>query len=139
MIDIEDIVLDKIISTIESVYPSCVVYSKPHEVPESFPCAVVYEFDNTSYDRTYDIANEEHHALLSYQVDVYSTASKNEAKSIMDAIDGAMQSMKFKRTTCGQRPNADRTITRITANYIVVVQEPTEDTTGNLDYQVYRR
>lgn len=139
MIDIENIVIDKIDTAVKSVYGTAAVYGSTVESPETFPCVAVQESNNVTLTTTQDIALTEHNAMVTYQIDIYSTEGKSQAKQLLDIVDMAMQEMKFTRTQCGRTPNFDRTVYRITARYTVIVAEPVTDNDGNMHYQVYRR
>jgi hypothetical protein len=69
----------------------------------------------------------ERHAVLMYQVDVYSNrvyGKKTECRKIMAEIDDAMAGMGFTRTTMTPVPNMnDATIYRLTARYTVLADE----------------
>lgn len=139
MIDIENLVIDKIDTAVKAVFGTATVYGTAVEAPESFPCVTVQETDNATVTASQDIALLEHHARVNYQIDIYSTAGKSQAKQILDIVDTTMQNMKFTRTMCGRTPNIDRTIYRITIRYTAIVGEPITDNGGNITYPMFRR
>ena len=100
----------------------------------TYPLVTVEEQDNSVYERTRDSALIENHAVLLYEVNVFSNTEagkKRQAKNIMATVDTAMREFGFTRTYCRPTPNfADSTIFRLTARYSAVV-----DQSGNL----YRR
>lgn len=139
MIDIENLVIDRIDTAVKAVFGTATVYGTSVEAPESFPCVTIQETDNATVTASQDIALLEHHARVNYQIDIYSTAGKSQAKQILDIVDTTMQTMKFTRTMCGRTPNIDRTIYRITIRYTAIVGEPITDNSGNITYPMFRR
>ena len=75
-----------------------------------------------------------------YTVNVYSnkkSGAKQQAKKIFSVVDGALQNIRFTRTTTIPDANADKTIYRIVARYEAVIEEP-KIINGDKVYQVYR-
>lgn len=141
MIDVENLVIDKVKKAINaSAYSNTYVTSEYTDAPSSFPCVSVVEADNSTYRRTQDNDLKEHHARVMYEVNVFSnktSASKSEAKKIMEIVDTTFQNNKFTRTFKGTIPNKDKTIYRIVARYEAIIEECR--TIGNDKiYQVYR-
>ena len=124
-----------------AAYPEASVYGEYIEIPASFPCICLVESDNYTYRETQDMDLLEHHANVTYELNVYSNKSngkKSEAKAIMNLVDNEMQKMKFTRTMRNQIPNADRSIFRIVARYSAVVSKGKQIDTDTI-YQMYRR
>lgn len=141
MIDIENIVVDKVseaLSPYRADYPNLLVGSMYIDAPSSFPYVSVVEDNNYTY-RPSHVNLEEEHAVLSYTVNVYANDPllKQTAKRIANAVDMAMQNMKFTRTMYGQTPNVDRSIYRLTMRYEAVVAKG-EEINEVLTYQMYR-
>lgn len=129
MIDIENIVFDRIATALRTAYSGISVYGEYVEVPASFPCVTIVEADNKVYKRTRDLSGVEHHAQVMYEVNVYTNdanGKKTAAKDIANAIDELFCDMLFTRTFKRQIPNIDRTIYRITMRYEAVVREAVE-------------
>lgn len=141
MIDIENLVIDKVFRAVNAAYPNAVCYSEYVEVPESFPCVTLYEADNRSYRPSDDNQLSDHQSSVMYECNVYSdkqTGKKAEAKAIADIVDYTMLSMKFSRNMRSQIPNVDRTIYRVTMRFDAVVGEPIVDNDGTTTIQMYR-
>lgn len=129
MIDIENIVFDRLAKAVRTLYSGASVYGEYVETPATFPCVTIVEADNNVLQRTRDLDKNEHYANLMYEINIYTndtTAKKSKAKSIAAVIDDEMSAMLFTRTFRGQTPNIDRTIYRITLRYSGVVSEPKE-------------
>lgn len=142
MIDIENLVCDRVFRAVKAVFPNAVCYAEYVEMPEAFPCVTIYEADNRSYRPSDDNQLSDHQASVMYQVDTYSnkqTGRKEEAKQIADIVDATMQSMKFSRNMRSQIPNQDRTIYRVTMRFEAVVGEPITDDNGTTTLQMYRQ
>ena len=141
MIDIENIVVDRVqtaLATLKTEYPGLFVGSMYIDVPPSFPYVSVIEDNNYTYQPSH-VALEEDHAVIFYTVNVYANDPylKQTAKKIANAVDMAMQNMKFTRTMYGQTPNVDRTIYRLTMRYEAVVEKGVSDNT-TITYQMYQ-
>lgn len=142
MIDIENLVIDKISKALQaSAYSNTFVTSEYTDSPSSFPCVSVVEADNYTYRKTQDDDLKEHHVNVMYEVNVYSNktkASKTEAKKIANIVDDTFQNNKFTRTFKYGIPNKDKTIYRIIMRFEAVIGEP--QTIGqDTIYQVYRK
>ena len=135
MIDI----FPKVYTTIRNALPDSIdVTNVEQMVSESFPCVTVQEIANITYTESQDESLTEHHARVEYAINVYSTVSDTEARSIIMTVDSLMQNMKFTRTQLRPTPNIDHTVHRYTATYSAIVAEGVTD--GNTTtYQMYRR
>ena len=139
MIDIENVVFNKVATALRNEYSDISVYGEYVSSPTSFPCVTLVEDDNYIYRRTQD-TNVENHVNVMYTLTVYSnleSGKKQEAKAIMAKADELMLGMNFTRTMRNQIPNEDRTIYRIVARYEAVVEKAA--TIGDDDvYHIYR-
>ena len=141
MIDIENLVCDRVFRAVNTVYPDAVCYSEYVEIPEAFPCVTCYEADNRTYRESDDDQLKDHQVRVMYEINVYSNkqfGKKAEAKAIADIVDEAMLSMKFSRSMRSQIPNIDRTIYRVTMRYEAIVGEPIVENDGTTTLQMYR-
>ena len=141
MIDIENLVVDKVFRAVNADYPNAVCYAEYVEMPEAFPCVTLYEADNRSYRPSDDNQLSDHQCSVMYECNVYSdkqTGKKAEAKAIADIVDATMLSMKFSRNMRSQIPNQDRTIYRVTMRFEAVVGEPIVTSSGTTTLQMYR-
>ena len=141
MIDIEAAVYTRVHDAIKAAFPKCYVSELPPEKDAAFPCVVIREDSNRSDWHTLDNDEREHHAIVVYEISVYSnkqTGRKQECKAIMNVADLEMQDMLFTRIQKHELPTIDRTIMRLYARYEVVVEEP-EDVDGTTVFQMYRR
>ncbi len=141
MIDIESIVYNTLHAAIKTACPDCYISDLPPEMDAKFPFVTIREDSNRTYTKTQDNDLTEHHAIVVYELSVYSnkqTGRKQECKRILDVADREMQLMKFTRIQEHELPTLDRTIMRMYARYEAVVEEPDYDG-ENLTYQMYRR
>lgn len=141
MIDIESVVYNTLHTAIKTEFPDCYISDLPPEMDAKFPFVTIREDSNRTYRKSQDDAPTEHHAIVVYEISVYSnkqTGRKQECKAIMDVADLTMQGMKFTRIQRHELPTIDRTIMRLYARYEAVVEEPDSDG-ENLIYQMYRR
>lgn len=139
MIDIENIVIDKISKAVKAEFKDASVSGEYIESPKTFPFVSISEVDNYVYRRSQSLDNIENHALISFECNVYSNkinAKKKEAKQIASIIDSKMGSMGFTRTFRSQVPNIDRTIYRIVMRWSGVVSQPIETEEGTY-FNVY--
>lgn len=143
MIDIENIVVDRVINAIEPLktkYPKLVLHSIPVETVNDLPVVTIWEVDNQTFRMTQDESIMEHHSVITYEANVYVdnvNGKKQITKEIADSVDIAMQNMKFTRTMRSVIPNYDRSIYRITMRYQAIVQEGRAIGNDTV-YQMYR-
>lgn len=133
MIDAESTIFSRIAMAFTESYPNGSRYGEPVDTPAKFPCLTLIEIDNSTYQNSQDISILEHHATITYEVNVYSnkvSGSKQECKEILSLVDEEMQQMGFTRLFCNQTKNLDSKIYRVTARYRGVISE---------DYRIYRK
>lgn len=134
MIDIENIVINKVIEELTNVFENITVSSEETKAPASFPAVLILEKSNTVYLDSRD-ENKENHANVMIQADIYDNNIGNKkanCKAIAAKLDEIMQSMGFTRIMCEPIANLeDATIYRITTRYIAVVSKLME---GDIHY-----
>lgn len=142
MIDIESVVYTRVHDAIRAEFPNCSISDDvPPEKNAVFPHVTIKEDSNRTDPHTLDNATNEHHAIVVYEISVYSNkinGRKAECKAIMQIADAEMQDMLFNRIQKHELPTVDRTIMRMYARYEAVVEEP-ETVDGQTVYQMYRR
>lgn len=145
MIDIENIVFTAVKEALTDAgiftsYPNADIRGESIDVPKAFPCVTVEEISNSVLERTQTESLTENHAVLGYQINIYTNNStkKSLAKQIANIVDAAMGDLKFTRTLRTPTPNIDTTIYRLTMRYEGIVGQPIE--IGGEDvYPIYRR
>ena len=134
MIDIENEVFTRIATRLRNEFNPISVYGEYVKSPASFPAVCIEEKANSVYQRTQDSANVENHALVMYEVNVYSnkkTGKKSQCKEIFKIIDNEFQKLGFTRTLKESIPNLENaTIYRMIGRYTAVV---------SADERIYRR
>lgn len=134
MINIENIVFDRVVTRVREVYPDIYMTGEYVSSPPSFPAASLVEMDNSTRIETIDSGSNENHANVMYEVNVYSNKTygkKSECKEIMALIDTEMLSMGFSRSTLTPVPNEnDSTIYRMVGRYRAAVSS---------DHKIFRR
>ena len=134
MINIENIVFDRVVTRVREVYPDIYMTGEYVSSPPSFPAASLVEMDNSTRIETIDSGSNENHANVMYEVNVYSNKTygkKSECKEIMALIDTEMLSMGFSRSTITPVPNEnDSTIYRMVGRYRAAVSS---------DHRIFRR
>lgn len=141
MIDIESLVFDTVYNQLSVLFPEANITAGYDEKLAVFPAVIVRETENTPYasGNTDDCA--ENYTRLTYEVEVESNkvdTGRSECKAILDAVDGIMQGMKFRRIHKNRPLNVDRTVWRQYARYEVIAGKG-QDISGNTVYQMYRR
>ena len=132
MIDIENVVYNRVATAFSNSYPNGSSYGEATETPAKFPCLTLTEQDNSTYTGSLDAEMKEHDAWVMYDLNVYSnkvSGAKQECKAIMALADSEMLSMGFTRMYCNPTKNFDSRIYRMTARYRAVVSE---------HYRIYR-
>lgn len=127
MIDIENEVFNAVATEVRTKYPGIYIVGEYVKTPPKFPCVSLVEMDNQSYQVTEDSNSSENHAVLMYEVNVYSnktTGKKSECKAIAALIDERMLALGFARTMLQPIPNLDdATIYRMVSRYSATVSK----------------
>lgn len=133
MIDISNQIFTVMANRFDERCPNGSRFSEPVDIPAKFPCMTVVEVNNSTYERSMDGSHKENHAVVVYQVDVYSNltaGAKSECRDILAMIDDEFLALNFTRLSYTFVKNVDKKITRMTARYRAVVGE---------DHRIYRR
>ena len=127
MIDIESQVFDRIATRLRETFDGIYVTGEYVKTPSSFPAVSLVEMDNTPLTRTQTSDSVENHAVLMYELNVYSNkvvGKKTESRTIAGVVDDEMAAMGFTRIMLNPIPNMDdATIYRITGRYRAVVSK----------------
>lgn len=102
MIDVENYVVDMVCKRLQDEAPPVQVHSIHMRSPSVFPCVMIYESSNVTYEGTRAADGIERHAELRYTVEVCTndtTGAKQNAKRISKMIDDVMQGMGFYRAS----------------------------------------
>lgn len=100
MIDVENYVIDQVAQHVHAETPSAQIYSSHVRTPSVFPCVMIYESSNTTYEGTRAADGIERHANVRYTVEVCTNDAngrKEKAKRLMKIVDDTMQGMGFYR------------------------------------------
>ena len=146
MIDIENLVFDTVYNQLHQSYPNANITAGYDEQNAIFPAVVVRETNNQPYRASATDECAENHSRVTFEVEVYSdkaNTARSECKELLNAVDGIMQSMKFRRIHKNRPINIDRTVYRQYARYEVIVGKPVTYNAGQQNertvYQMYRR
>lgn len=143
MIDVENMIFDKVFNDLSASFPNMnlnITNAYDEEIA-TFPTVIVRETGNIAYRRSETDENSENHARITFEIEVYSDkkqAARTELKTILNAADEIMQSMKFRRIHKNRPININRTVWRQYARYEVIVGKP-QVINGNTVFQMYRR
>ena len=134
MINIENDIFDYVYERVIEKFPDIYMSGEYVKSPPSFPASSLVEMDNTTHTLTLTSGENENHAVVMYELNVYSnkvTRKKTECKAIVAFIDEIMLSLGFTRTMLQPIPNMDdATIYRMLARYRAIVSK---------DKTIYRR
>ena len=133
MIDVERSIYQRVVNKLYTSFPHIYTYAEGMPVKAKFPCVVIEEADNYSYQQTQDTASNENHAVLMYEVNVYSNKTngkKDECKAIQKIIDEEFNAIGFSRLSTNSFSLNDATLYRIVSRYTAVVSK---------DEKIYRR
>ncbi len=100
MVDIENEVFTAIATALRAAYSGITVEGITTYSPSKFPCVCIEETDNYSLTDTRDTTSNDNHAVVVYEVNVYSNKTsgrKSEAKAILATVDGVMNDFGFTR------------------------------------------
>lgn len=126
MIDIENEVFDKIYDCLVERFDGINVTSDYVAMPQTFPCASIYEADNFAYEKSQDSASNENHVKVMYEVYVFSnkrSGRKTECKEIFEVIDGQMLQFGFTRVSKKPLPRDDGAMYQLIGRYEAVVSK----------------
>lgn len=125
MIDVESAVFSKVQTALLQVCPEVCVVGEYVRCPPGFPCVSIMEVSNTENTSTMDTSGEENHAVVLYEVNVYSnleSGRKSQCRELTDVCDKVFRSIGFVRTMMSALPNmADASIYRMTARFRAIV------------------
>lgn len=123
MIDVEIDVFDRIYPSVAPLVAPGGFRSIYVPNPSAFPCATLYEVDNTTYAQFRSSSRTEDYAAITYEANVYAL-KKDECRRVMNALDTAMIALGFTRITSTFVPNlADGSIFRYVARYQAVADQ----------------
>lgn len=141
MIDVENYVVNEIAEAIKGESPEVHLVSSHVRTPSEFPCVMVYESGNATFEPTRWVDGVERHAELRYTIEVCTNdkvGKKENAKRLAKKIDDVLQGMGFYRASRQYNfQTADSSIFIITMAYRGLVGEGPESSEANL--YVYRR
>ena len=134
MINIENDIFNQVSTKVRDKYTDIYMSGEYVKSPPSFPAVSLVEMDNTTYSLTQTSCDNENHATVMFEVNVYSNkvrGKKSECKAIISLIDDEMIRLGFTRTMLQPIPNMDdATIYRMTARYTAIISK---------DKTIYRR
>jgi len=135
MIDIENVLFDKLVNILETEFSDLVdnIYSETPNDIVSFPLVVIQEVSNLNYVSGQVDKEYENYATIAYDVNIYSNkidGAKLECKKILKKVDLAFLAYNFRRVSYLMFRNNDDHTCRLTARYQAVVSS---------DYRLYSR
>ena len=151
MIDIENLVFDTVYNGLTSALSTMTldITNGYDEEKAEYPTVVIRETGNIPYRASATDESVENHARVTYEIEVYSNkkdTGRTECKTILNAADTIMQSMKFRRIHKNRPININRTIYRQYARYEAIVEKGQQRTVTvdgqqvvNTVFQIYRR
>lgn len=147
MIDAENAIFTRVRERILERFPEAAVLNGGPETPETLPAVVLTEEDNAAYVRSLDGAGEEHHARVTYALDVYADAlqgGKTLAKAIAGAADEVLCGLRFTRLSFSPAEGRERGVVRFAGRYRAVIAAPKEEGVDGegrprLIYTIYRK
>ncbi|MCM1235155.1 MAG: hypothetical protein NC489_34075 [Ruminococcus flavefaciens] len=127
MINIEEEVFGIVAAKVREEYPKASVVGEYVKAPPSFPCVMLVEMDNHPDVSTQTTDCMENHAIVMYEVNVYSNKTKGkkaECKAIAALVDSELARLGFTRTMLNPIPNMDdATIYRMLGRYTAKVSK----------------
>lgn len=134
MINVENEIFDRVSTSVRERFPNVNMTGEYVKSPSSFPHISLEEKDNSVFTSTRTSSENENHAVLMYEVNVYSNRTrgkKTECKELISIVDNEMQKLGFTRTMLQPIPNMDdATIYRMVARYAAIISK---------DKMIYRR
>ena len=125
MIDVENKIYSIVETFVKEEYPDIFMVGEYVQAPAYFPCVSLCEVYNSVYKNSSTEDEIENHAIVTYEVNVYSNKTKgkkSQCRDILRVVDEKMSSLGFLRNFSQSVPNiADSTIYRMYARYQAVV------------------
>ena len=125
MVDIENDVFNALAVKLRAAFNPISIYGRYFKTPPVFPSVTIEERDNYVYEPSRTGTTIENHAVVMYEINVYSnraSGAKSQCKDVFALIDGEMAKMGFTRIMLQAIPNMeDATIYRMTGRYNAVV------------------
>lgn len=123
MIDIENQVFDRISKAVKKEFPTVNMSSEEILAPSEFPCVTIVEADNYTVSETLDSSNDENHAYVMHEVNVYANGAfkKVECKAIYSIVDNEYRKMGFRRMSKPFTASNDPTVARSMGRYVGIV------------------
>ncbi|MCZ9311796.1 MAG: hypothetical protein O0V67_00315 [Methanocorpusculum sp.] len=127
MIDIEPEIFAMVSTKLREQFSGIFVTGEYVKSPSQFPCVSLVEVDNATLRETQTSQGKENHAVLMYELNVYSNKSKGkktECREIAAFIDETLMELNFTRIMLEPVPNQDgATIYRMLGRYRAVVSK----------------
>ena len=141
MIDIENMIMDRLTTGLGESYPSANVTSAFVEEEVVFPSVTVRQKNNVPLRRMNTADCAENYSVITYEITVYSSKrdqSQSECRKVLNLADGIMQDIGFRRIYMSENFNLSRTLTRRYARYEAIIRAPMEIGEDTV-FEVYRR
>ena len=127
MIDIQIDVFDAVAKAVLAEFPNAYLVDENISVPPSLPCVCFVERDNSANIATLDSSDNENHARIMFELDVYSgklNDRKREARQIAAIADNKLQKLGFVRMMLSPVENIlDSSVYRIKGRYQAIVSK----------------
>ena len=127
MIDIENEIFNEVSLKVREKYPNIFMTGEYVKSPSSFPCISLVEVDNSVYRNSQTSEDKENHAVVMYELNVYSNKTrgkKAECKEIIAFIDEILTRFNFTRIMLEPIPNQDdATIYRMLGRYRAIISK----------------
>ena len=121
MTDIENIIINRIDTALETAGYKDILGSSYQDVPASFPWVFFEQSDSYEHTNQHNSSRENNHDTVVFEADIYSNkknGAKGECKDILKVIDEEMVALGFSRTTAQpMRPTSDMYNARLFARY----------------------
>lgn len=117
------------LATYDSNIKTSSVYTN---TPPSYPFVSFEEIDNSVYEQTSDSCDIEQHALVDYEINIYTKNPNKKVKgdNILNVVDNLLKQYNFVRASKNVFQSSDETTYRIVIRYSGVVSK---------DSVIYRR
>ena len=127
MIDYENEILTAIQDGLESAGLSKVdMFDELILAPSKFPCVCVEEIDNYTETSTVDSGSNENHAIVAYEINVYSNSTRDkrrECKDIFAVVSDVLTHKGFMRLSANPINFNSATAYRLTGRFRAVISK----------------
>jgi len=123
---VEPLIFTRISTVLRDTFSGILVTGEKLSAPSQWPAVSIVEMSNSTYTRSLDAEQREHHNNLYYEVEIFSnlsTGRKSQCRQIASVIREEFTKLNFTCSMLSPIPNAGSGIARYVGRFSGVVSE----------------